>query len=132
MKNIYQIGDTIAIEKIVNDEDVAAFNGQVVHQVCSTFVLAREIEWATRQFVLNMKEDDEEGIGTMLNINHKAPAFIGEIIVIIGTVKRIERNEIICSYEAKVGDRVIATGETGQKILKKDMIQQIFSKFAAP
>ena len=50
------------------------FSGKVVHPVCATFALARDIEWTTRQFVLQMRDDDEEGIGTMLTIDHRSPA----------------------------------------------------------
>ncbi|MTI39910.1 thioesterase family protein [Fulvivirga lutimaris] len=129
MKNIFKVGDQITITKLVERQDVAAFNGEVVHEVCSTFALAREIEWSSRQFVLQMKEADEEGIGTMLTIDHKGPAFVGETVEIIAKIESIVQIEIICTYEAKVGDRLIATGKTGQKVLKKEAINHIFSKF---
>jgi fluoroacetyl-CoA thioesterase len=129
MKNIFEVGDQIKIERLIEDSDVAAFNGEVVHKVCSTFALAREIEWSSRQFVLKMREEDEEGIGTMLTIDHKAPAFVGEIVEVMAEIESIVKNEIICTYEAKVGARIIATGKTGQKVLKKEAINHIFSKF---
>lgn len=129
MKNIFKVGDQIKIESLVRVEDVAAFNGEVVHEVCSTFALAREIEWSSRQFVLQMKEDDEEGIGTMLTIDHKSPVFVGETFEVMAKIESILGNEIICTYEAKVGSRIIATGKTGQKILKREAISHIFSKF---
>lgn len=127
MKQVYSIGDKVRYSKTVLEEDVAAFSGVTVHSVCSTFVLAREIEWTTRQFVLEMKEDDEEGIGTSLTIEHKAPAFIGEKIEFTGIVDSINGNELICSYEARVGERLIAIGKTGQKILKKSKLASILS-----
>ncbi|MEQ8476634.1 hypothetical protein [Fulvivirga sp.] len=129
MKNIFEVGDQIKIERLIEDSDVAAFNGEVVHKVCSTFALAREIEWSSRQFVLQMREEDEEGIGTMLTIDHKAPAFVGEIVEVMAEIESIVKNEITCTYEAKVGARIIATGKTGQKVLKKEAINHIFSKF---
>lgn len=111
----------------VTERDVAAFHGEVVHPVCSTFALARDIEWTTRQFVLDMRDDDEEGIGTFLSIEHKAPAFVHETLTIEATVENINGHELICSYIAKVGDRVIAVGKTEQKILKREKIKQLFS-----
>jgi fluoroacetyl-CoA thioesterase len=110
----------------VKEEDVAAFNGEVVHAVCSTFVLAREIEWTTRQFVLEIRDDDEEGIGTHVSIDHKSPAFVGEDIIFTARIVTFDQGELICSYEARVGERFIATGKTGQKILKRDKIARIF------
>ena len=128
MKLIFKPGDTKQITYRVKETDVASFNGEVVHAVCSTFTLAREIEWSTRQFVLEMRDDDEEGIGTSVTIDHRGPAFVGEEIVITACVESIHNHELICSYEAKVYDRTIATGKTGQKILKRDKIATIFKK----
>jgi fluoroacetyl-CoA thioesterase len=129
MKNIFKIGDSEKIEKLINDTDLASFNGGIVHKVCSTYVLAREIEWSSRQFVLKMKEEDEEGIGTKLTIDHMAPAFVGELLEVEAIVDQINDNELICSYIARVGKRIVAKGITGQKVLKKDAIHKIFSKF---
>jgi hypothetical protein len=35
-------------------------------------------------------------------------------------------NTIICQFKALVNDRLIAKGRTGQKILKKEKINQLF------
>lgn len=112
----------------VQPNDVAAFNGGVVHPVCSTFVLAREIEWTTRQFVLDLRDDDEEGIGTHVSIDHKSPAFVGEDIIFTARIETFDNGELTCSYEARVGDRFIAAGKTGQKILKREKIEKIFGQ----
>jgi len=122
----FKSGDKKLYQNTVSEQDVAAFNGQIVHRVCSTFRLAQEIEWATRQFVLEMKEEGEEGIGTYLTINHKSPAFVGDVFQIESEVKTLIKNELICTYQIKVGQRLVADGETGQKILRKEKIGQIF------
>ncbi len=128
MKNIFKQGDKKQLSYLVKQEDVAAFHGEVVHPVCSTFALAREIEWATRQFVLEMREAHEEGIGTQLSIEHKAPAFVGEKILFTSIIDTLENNEIICAFEATVNGRIIATGKTGQKILSREKIDKIFTQ----
>src|SRR6478735_486379 len=128
MKNLFRSGDQKQYEKTVTEADFARFESGLVHPVCSTFSLAQAVEWASRLFVLEMKDEDEEGIGTMLTIEHKGPAFAGETIRITATVKTLERNELICTYEAKVGERLVATGETGQKILKKEKLQKLLQK----
>lgn len=128
MKDVFRVGDTVRYARVVQPADVASFHGNVVHHVCSTFALARDIEWTTRQFVLGMRDDDEEGIGTFLSIEHKAPAFVGDEVVFVGTVERIEGNELLCSFEARVRDRLVACGKTGQKILKKEKIRKLFGE----
>ncbi|WP_276499647.1 thioesterase family protein [Pontibacter litorisediminis] len=122
-----QPGDTRTYVKRVTAADFARFEDGLVHAVCSTFSLAQAAEWAGRLFVLEMKAEDEEGIGTCLTINHKAPAFEGEDVVIVATLMKQEGIDVICSFTAKVGERVVADGETGQKILKKEKLAKILA-----
>jgi fluoroacetyl-CoA thioesterase len=128
MKNIFKTGDQKSFKRIVLENDCAIFNDELLHRVCSTFALARDFEWSSRLFFLEMKEEDEEGVGTMLSIDHKSPAFVGEEILFVATVKKIERNELICAIEANVGARTIARGQTGQKMLKKEKLRELFKK----
>jgi fluoroacetyl-CoA thioesterase len=128
LKSIFKVGDTKQTRYTVQESDVASFHGKVVHPVCSTFTLAREIEWSTRQFVLEMREEDEEGIGTALSIDHRNPAFVGDEIIFTARVDEIYGHELICTYEARVADRIIAVGKTGQKMLKRDKLARIFKK----
>ena len=125
MKNLFRPGDIKVYEKTVTEADFAQFDVGLVHPVCATFSLAQAVEWASRLFVLEMKDEDEEGIGTMLTINHRGPAFLHETITIAAKVKTLERNELICTYEARVGEKLIADGETGQKILKKEKLTRL-------
>ena len=127
MKLIFKAGDVKEYRSIVKPQDVAAFHGETVHEVCSTFALAREVEWTTRQFVLAMKEEGEEGIGTFLQIRHEGPAFVGEEVVFKGVFEGMTGGELTCSFEARVGDRLVARGKTGQKILTLEKIRSIFS-----
>jgi fluoroacetyl-CoA thioesterase len=128
LKKIFKSGDIKQTSYVVTGKDVASFKGNVVHPVCATFTLAREIEWSTRQFVLDMREQDEEGVGTFLTIEHKSPAFVDEEIIFSACYEALTGNELICSFEAKVGGRVVATGKTGQKILKRETINKIFTR----
>lgn len=128
MKELFKPGDNKIYKKTVTQADMAAFHGEVVHEVCSTFSLAREMEYSSRLFVLEMKDEQEEGIGTFLKVNHKSPAFVGEELNIQATVKEISGNEVICSIEVKAGKRTIATGETGQKILLREKLSHYFAQ----
>ncbi len=127
MKDNVKAGDQKEIRYRVKAGDEASFQGEVVHPVCATFTLAREIEWATRQFVLDMREEDEEGIGTFITIDHRAPAFVGETLVIQATVESMNGHEVICTYCVAVENRIIATGKTGQKILKRSRIEKLLN-----
>ena len=127
IKDIYSIGEKWNLTKVVSEADLAEFETGVVHLFYGTFALGRDAEWACRQFVLNMKDDDEEGIGVFLNITHKSPALLGETVNIEAEIIRLQGNAIDCRFEVKVGDRLVAEGSQGQKILKKDKLKQLVS-----
>ncbi len=127
MKNLVRIGDTKTHGFKVTADHLATFESGTVHQVCSTFVLAREMEWASRLFVLDMCETHEEGVGTMLHIDHKSPAFVGDEVSLLAKVAGFEKNELICEIEVSSKGRIVAFGKTGQKIMSRDKITQIFT-----
>ena len=126
MKLVFRPGDKKIHRYVVTAADQASFLGAVVHPVCSTFSLAREFEWSSRLFFLEMKEKGEEGVDTFLSVEHKSPAQIGEEIMLTATVIKIQGNELTCAIEAKVGDRMVATGTTGQKMLSAEKLGRIF------
>lgn len=130
MKNPFQIGDTRRVLHVVGSNDTATFEAGQVHPVYATFALARDMEWAGRQFVLEMTEEDEEGIGTFLEIQHQSPALVGDEVDILAQLDSVTAHEIVCTVVAKVGTRVVATGKTGQKILKKEKITRIFASLS--
>lgn len=128
MKDIYKIGDIKRFLHTVDESDVAEFESGVVHPFYATFALGRDAEWSGRLFVLDMLEDDEEGIGTFLNITHVSPALVGQTVEFIATIIGQDRAKMVCSFEAKVGERLIATGSTGQMILKKSQVAKLEQK----
>ena len=130
MKILFNKGDQKIFTRNVATSDLATFDSGEVHPVYSTFALARDAEWACRLFALDTKEEDEEGIGTMISVNHHSPALIGSEIRFTATIESISGNEIICTFEAHVADRLIASGKQGQKILKKERIERLFKESA--
>lgn len=126
MKNIFTPGDVKVHIFKVKEADVAAFGEEVVHPVCSTFALGREMEYASRLFIQEMKEEGEEGIGVRLVIEHRGPALPGEKLEIFSQLVEVRQNELRCLLRVGIGDRLIATGSTRQKILKKEKIDKLF------
>lgn len=128
MKQLFKPGDKKIWHKKVQPADVAAFGGEQVHPVCSTFALGREMEWASRLFVLELRDEDEEGIGTLLEVRHLSPALVGEELIIEATLDSLQDHELLCSIQVMVKERLVATGKTGQKVLKKSTIDKIFKR----
>ena len=125
MKILCKIGDFKTFSKVVIESETAAFKDKEVHPFYGKFALAKDAEWSSRQFVIEMIEHDEEGIGTFVNINHISPALVGEKVDFTAKLIEIRNHKIKCKLIAKVYDRVIAEGETDQKILKKIKVDRL-------
>ena len=128
MKNLFRKGDTRNFSRLVTEADVATFDAGNVHPVLATFALGRDAEWVCRLFVIEMKEAHEEGIGTLLEIQHQSPAFIGETVVYTGIFDELKGNNVWCNFEVHAGERLIARGRTGQKITEKEKINRLFDR----
>jgi fluoroacetyl-CoA thioesterase len=127
MKSIFKKGDTKEFFKVVDDSEIASFESGIVHDVYSTFSIAKDAEWSGRLFVLEMKDYDEEGIGTCITVNHKSPAFVGDKIRFVSTFEEITlKGDIMTTFQAFSGDRLIAEGTQGQRILPKEKIEKLF------
>ncbi|MFM1898100.1 MAG: hypothetical protein RL577_340 [Bacteroidota bacterium] len=125
MKRKAEVGDIRVIRKRVSESDLAEFETGIVHPFYGTFALGRDVEWACRQFVLDCKEEHEEGIGTFLNIQHHSPAKLGQEVLIQATLQEWEGHSMVCSFEVKVAERLVASGIQGQKILSKEKVQRL-------
>lgn len=128
MKSLFKPGDQKVFVRLVTPLEFVRFQDEVLHQVYSTYALGRDFEWTSRLFFIEMKDADEEGVGTFLSVHHKSPAFEGERVVITATVEKVEGNELICALEARVLNRIVAVGKTGQKMLKLDKLNRIFKQ----
>lgn len=125
VKNIFKQGDIKIYETKVSEDKLARFDAGLVHPVYSTFALGKDAEWACRLFVLDMKEEGEEGIGSYLSIEHLYPAPLGSNVRIEAVVESLKGNEIICTYEAYANGEMIARGRQGQKIINKQKFDQL-------
>ena len=130
MKSLFSRGETKTHSFKVNDEDKAKFNSQEVHPVCATFTLAREMEWSSRLFVIDLLEEGEEGIGTALEIQHLSPALVGDMLNLVAMWEEQHDDIIFCSIEVKCGGRLIAIGKTQQKIVNKERFNKNLSRLA--
>jgi len=126
MKNMFHCGDIKTFVKKVTEQDIAQFESGAVHEVYGTFALGRDAEWCSRLFVLEMKDEDEEGIGTFLHITHHSPALLGQEVMFSAEIIKLEKNIVDCRVIAKVNDRLIAECSTGQKIIKKEKLNLLF------
>lgn len=130
MKQVFQTGDQKIYETRVTEDKLAIFDAGMVHPVYSTFALGKDVEWACRLFVLEMKEAGEEGVGAALSIEHLYPAPLHSEVCITATLTAVEKNVVTCSWEAYANGHCIAKGTQVQRIIQKDKFDQLIASIA--
>jgi len=128
MINPFKPGDKKNYSKVVSEDETATFESGEVHPFYGTFALGRDAEWVCRLFVLEMKEEGEEGIGTYLNIKHIAPALVGDEVNLTAVLDKVEGRHVHCSFEARSSGKLIAEGTTGQYILSEDRKKALYKE----
>lgn len=128
MEEMFYPGKAVTFSRVVASADLAHFDQQQVHDVYATFALTRDAEWTTRQFILPHLGQQWEGVGTYVAVHHLSPAFLGDLVNFRATILSFEANELHCSFEAFVGNRKVAEGKTGQKVLDKQFLNDYFKK----
>lgn len=100
----------------VTEADRPAFEGSVVHEVCSTYSLAREFEWAGRRVYLASRPEETEAIGTQVEVIHRASAPVGAELEIEAEPVSYEKGWLVCKTRAFWEGKLIAEGTTTQKV----------------
>ncbi|ART76666.1 thioesterase [Sutcliffiella horikoshii] len=122
MKPELTIGTKHSIQITVTNKMFAQFEGELVHPVYSTAMMVYHMEWASRQIILEVLEETEEGMGAEVKVKHLAPATEGTVLTIEATVVGLKKNFIITKVQIFSKDRVIGEGEVTQVILPKSKI----------
>ena len=107
--------------------DIASFRGVPIHHVCSTFALAREFEYAGRLVYESGRQAEEQAIGVTVSVEHLAPAFVGSELQIEATPTSFSKGLLACKVSAYCAGKLIATGQTTQKVLPTSIINQILT-----
>ncbi|WP_391123361.1 thioesterase family protein [Psychrobacillus sp. L3] len=124
MKRGMELGREETIEIIVTEDMFASFEGEVVHPVYSTVAMTYHMEWVSRKIILPFLEDDEEGMGVSVKLNHLAPSTLGSTVTLTATLVELDDNVVITKVTASSNLGVIGKGEVKQVILPKDMIAE--------
>jgi len=57
-----------------------AIDGVIVHRCYSTWSAAHHFELAVRKLLVDFLEDDEEGVGSHVSVDHLAPCGLGRTV----------------------------------------------------
>lgn len=128
MKDGFVPGIVREIHAEVTDDMCPAFDGVVVHRVYATWSMVHHMEIAARRVLVDYLDDDEEGIGARVCVDHHAPALVGTVVTVRAELTDIRHNRAVCRVTAWDGDRLLGEGEQVQVILKKDKLTQVFER----
>ncbi len=136
MKPTLIVGNRATVTINVTHDMRPAFDGVVVHDVCSTWHMAHHMEVAARKVLASHLEEGEEGIGSHLSIDHLAPAPVGCTIQVQAVAVELDDSTLVCTLEARHGDTLLATGRQVQRILPdaalKDIMDRAQARSGAP
>ncbi|GMA49379.1 hypothetical protein GCM10025857_07360 [Alicyclobacillus contaminans] len=119
MKPGLQAGHVESVEITVTDDMCPAFEGRVVHQTLSTVSMVYYMEWVARLTILPYLEDDEEGIGGGVSVQHLAPAPVGKSVVFYAEVTEVDGRRVVCRVWAEHDKARVGEGEVVQYLLPK-------------
>lgn len=123
MKPELTIGTKHSIQITVTNKMFAQFEGKLVHPVYSTAMMVYHMEWVSRQIILGVLEETEEGMGAEVKVKHLAPATEGTVLTLEATVVGLKKNFIITKVLIFSEDRIMGEGEVTQVILPKSKIK---------
>ncbi|MBX9686531.1 MAG: hypothetical protein K2X27_07500 [Candidatus Obscuribacterales bacterium] len=117
-------GYSAELEILVEPSMFAGFDGKIIHNLYSTSALVYHMEWAARKTILPFLDEQEEGMGCRVNVEHKMPAPEGSRIKLIARVTDVHTNKVECQVEAFGPHGQIARGSVTQAIVEKSWLAE--------
>lgn len=124
MKAGLKAGQAAELEITVNQDMLASFGGQMVHELYASSALVHHMEWVARRTILPYLEKHEEGMGCHLNVEHKSPTLPGMKVHLKAIVTSINGNKVECTVEAFNANGQIARGTIMQSIVEKSWLKK--------
>jgi fluoroacetyl-CoA thioesterase len=128
MKSELIPGISEEVSFVVTEEMCPSFDGRIVHHVCATWMLVHYMELAGRLILIRYLEAHEEGVGSHVSCDHLGPVPVGATVRVVAEVASVTPQELICEVKAYRGERLIATGRTGQKVFPREILERILRR----
>ena len=131
MKPGFVPGVTREVAVLVTEDMCPSFDGVVVHRCYSTWSVAHHFELAARKVLVEFLEDQEEGIGSHVSVDHFAPCRVGQTVTVRATLTEIQPGHhprVICNVTAHEGDRLLAQGRQVQVVMNKQHLRRYIER----
>lgn len=128
MKPGLTVGLRHELQFTVTPEMCPHFDGVRVHPVCATWTVVHYLELAGRRVLVPHLEQNEEGVGVHISIDHRSPAVVGSVVTAEAVVQAVSSRRLECRVAALVGQRVIADGLFVQAVTGKEKLARLFDQ----
>lgn len=91
-------------------------------EVVSTPSLIGFLEQTSHRAILPFVEEGEVSVGTRVEVDHLAAAFLGKPINTVSTVAAVEGRRVTFEIEARQGDRLVMKGRHVRAIVSRDRL----------
>ena len=131
MREGFEPGIVRELSVDVTEAMCPAFDGVVVHRCYSTWSVAHHFELAARMVLADFLEDDEEGVGSHVSVDHVAPCSVGKKVRIRAELTEIvhdRHTRVTCELTAHDGDRLLAKGRQVQVVMNKEHLRRYIER----
>lgn len=111
-------------EKIVTNKDLASFQKSGNADVLSTPTVLAWMEETASDFAEKFISKDEITVGAHVNLDHLAPAWPEEKVIIIANLIEKSKKKFIFYIEAKSGEKLIAKADHVRVVVKKEAFKR--------
>lgn len=113
---------------VVTEDMCPAFDGVVVHRCYATWSLVHHMELAARKVLVEYLDDDEEGVGAHVSVDHVAPCRVGRTVRVRAELVAVRRGRVVCDVTAYEGERLLAKGRQVQVVMNKQRLQHYIER----
>jgi fluoroacetyl-CoA thioesterase len=118
-----EVGQSAEMEMMVTPEMRAQFGGETIHNLLSTSALVYHLEWVARKTIEDYLEDNEEGMGSRVDVSHLMMTPIDMKIRLKATITDIRDNKVECEVEASNIRGKVAKATVVQAIVQKPWLE---------
>ena len=114
------VGQENSQEIMPEDRHTAAAVGN--SEVVSTPSLIGFLEQTSHRAILPFVEPGEVSVGTRVEVDHLAAAFLGRPVAVSARIAGVEGRRITFDVEARQGDRLVMKGRHVRAIVSRDRL----------
>ena len=123
MKDSLQADLTTSRSFTVDKDSTIGFMGDDL-RVYATPWLVRDMEQTCRDFLLEHLDENEDSVGTRVEIDHTAPTLTGMDVTITATISKVDGRLVVFDFTAHDGIEEAGKGRHMRFIVDKDQTAQ--------